>query len=268
MKLAASNLGWEPEQELSVLDELARLSYGGIEIAPTKISLGYPYRGAGRRKVLDRGKDYRRLGFEIPSMQSIWFGRNEGLFTSSSDRATLRHLTFCAIELAKDLNCPHLVIGSPKNRVISQISDMKYALDFFSECAEYASQYKISIGVEPNPEAYGTNFLNTAEETFEFVQRVGQTNLMINFDLGAATLNGEGIEILKVAINSVSHIHISSPYLKKIQRIDLLLELADFLRTSSYTKWVSVEIARANLADTLESLQLVSRVFHRGNDDN
>ena len=88
MKLSISNIGWAAEQDAEVYDLMKRFSFSGLEIAPTRIFPENPY------EKLDAAREWAQMlkqqhGFCIPSMQSIWFGRQERIFGTADEREIL-----------------------------------------------------------------------------------------------------------------------------------------------------------------------------------
>ena len=78
MKLAISNIAWAEEKNLQVYQLMREKNFIGLEIAPSKIFGENPY-----LKLNDAAEWKKKLPFEVPSMQSIWFGRTEKIFGSS-----------------------------------------------------------------------------------------------------------------------------------------------------------------------------------------
>ena len=64
---------------------------------------------------------------------------------------------------------------------------------------------------------YKCNFLTTTEETGLFVKELDCSNIQMNLDLGAVTINDENLgEILDRFHNVIGHIHISEPELAPV----------------------------------------------------
>ena len=81
MKYSISNIAWTSENDAKVYKMMKELGYTGLEIAPTRIFPENPY-----EHIEDASKWANELkneyGFEVASMQSIWYGRNEKIFGS------------------------------------------------------------------------------------------------------------------------------------------------------------------------------------------
>lgn len=76
MKLSISNIGWAAENDQQVYELMKKYGFQGLEIAPTRIFTELPYdKNAKAEEWSKKLKvDY---GLCVPSMQSIWYGRQE-----------------------------------------------------------------------------------------------------------------------------------------------------------------------------------------------
>ncbi len=85
-------------------------------------------------------KPENEYGFCVPSMQSIWYGRQEKIFHSPEDREALTEYTKKAIDFAAAIGCGNLVFGCPRNRNIEGEYDPDVATDFFQNYRRLCSQ--------------------------------------------------------------------------------------------------------------------------------
>jgi len=253
MNLAISNIAWTVKDDDYIYNFLKENKIKGLEIAPTRLFSDNPYNN------LELAKDYSKTLFEnydlkICSMQSIWFGRNEKLFGTSEDRKILIDYTKKAIDFASAIKCNNLVFGSPKNRVIDDETQLDIAIDFFRELGDYASFNNTILSMEANPEIYGTNFINKTLENVELVKKVSSSGFMINLDFGTVIQNKENLNIIADNIDLINHIHISEPYLAKIEVRNEHIELSKILKEKNYNKFVSIEMKN------LDDLDIVKQV--------
>ena len=188
MKLAVSNIAWTLEQDEDVYKLLNEYGYEGVEIAPTRVFQELPY-----DRVLEAGewskKIKREWGLNIPSMQSIWFGRQERIFGSDEERRFLVDYTKKAIVFAETINCNNLVLGCPKNRNIFNKNDYDIGIKFFKELGDYASEHNTIIGMEANPTLYNTNYINDTGAALELIKEVDSKGFLLNLDLGTMIYN-------------------------------------------------------------------------------
>jgi len=119
MKLSISNIAWDSMNDSQIYQLMRKYKFNGLEIAPTKIFSENPYEKLEEAKNWNK-KLKKKYGFEICSMQAIWYGKQERLFGSSEEREQLENYTKKAIDFAKIIECKNLVFGSPKNRSLKK----------------------------------------------------------------------------------------------------------------------------------------------------
>ena len=261
MKLSFSNIGWDAPLDEKMYQQMKTLGYSGLEIAPTRIFPTNPYEN------LQNARDwYQKLkkeyGFVIPSMQSIWYGKQERIFGSSEDRQILIDYTKRAIDFAQVIECRNLVFGCPRNRNLLEGDNRETAIDFFREIGEYAYFHGTVIGMEANPPIYNTNYINDTQAAIDLITEVNNRGFLLNLDLGTMIENGETIGILEGNAHLINHVHISEPGLKRIQKRKLQEELATFLKACGYQGFVSIEMAKGSeLAILVEDMTYIKEVF-------
>lgn len=153
MKLAISNIAWETGEDEQVYALMRKYGYSGLEIAPTRFFERDPYEDLDAVRAW-RGGFAKKEGFEIPSMQSIWYGRSEKLFADETQRQVLLDYTRKAVDFAKAALCTNLVFGSPRNRILPDPLDQglrRQGIDFFRAIGNYACAQETTVGMEANP---------------------------------------------------------------------------------------------------------------------
>ena len=263
MKLSISNIAWSKEHDEEIYSYLKANSIEGIEIAPTRIFENNPY------DELTKANEYfqyinEEYCLEVPSMQSIWFGKSQNIFDGEDGRTELLNYTKKAIDFASEIKCKNLVFGCPKNRNINNEScdSEAIALEFFRELGSYANNKGTVLAIEPNPNIYGTNFINSTKGAFDIAKKINNKGILVNVDLGTIINNEESLSTLIENIHLINHIHISEPYLEKIQKRELHKELAKILKDNAYDKYVSIEMKNLNDLDGVkETLSYIISVF-------
>ena len=261
MKLAISNIGWTALNDSEMYQYIRNEGFYGIEIAPTRIFPANPYEDL--QAAQNWADDLRvHYGLNIPSMQSIWYGRIEKIFGSEQERKALTDYTIQAIDFAAAIDCPNLVFGCPKNRVLDDRSAWKIGVDFFRELAAYAVEYNVVIGMEANPDIYGTNYINTTHEALNLLAEVDMSGFKLNLDLGTMIQNEESPDILRGQVQYISHVHISEPFLQPIEKRALHRKVADILREENYQGFVSIEMGKVeDLTVLKKAMAYVKEVF-------
>lgn len=261
MKLSISNIGWDAQDDLEVYRQMRKYGFSGLEVAPTRVFPECPYGRLGEAGAWSRGlRD--RFGLVVPSMQSIWFGRQESMFGTWREREALSSYTRQAVGFACAIGCGNLVFGCPRNRNLPEGADRSGAVPFFKELGDYASAHGTAIGIEANPTIYHTNYINSTAEALELVSQVGSKGILLNLDVGTMLQNREPVSVLEGKVGLINHVHISEPGLKPVERRGFHQDLARLLREEGYGGFVSIEMGRAGSLAVLEgALEYVGDVF-------
>ena len=261
MKLAISNIGWEMQHDEAVYEMMQKNGFSGLEIAPTRIFPQKPYEDlVSARKWAEALK--KHYGFLVPSMQSIWYGKQEKLFGAEEEREELLDYTKKAIDFADAIGCCNLVFGCPRNRAMPDGADVEIAAAFFRELGEYAVGKGTVIGMEANPPIYNTNYINGTVAALELIRHVNSEGFKLNLDVGTMIYNEENIEVLLGSVDLINHVHISEPGLKPIQRRELHRKLVQLLRSEGYSNFVSIEMGtQGDICVVEEALRYTGTIF-------
>lgn len=261
MKLSISNIGWTAEQDPQMYENMRRLGYTGLEIAPTRIFPENPY------EKLDEAKSWAEelhscYGFTVPSMQSIWYGRTEQIFGTQDEFDALVDYTKKAIDFASAIHCKNLVFGCPRNRNIPQNGDPEVGIRFFKILGDYAASQGTVIGMEANPPIYNTNYVNDTASALALIRAVDSEGFKLNLDAGTMIHNEESTSLLTGNVHLINHVHISEPMLKPIEKRTLHRELEEILLAEDYQGFVSIEMGKTEgLTEANEAMKYVSEVF-------
>lgn len=266
MNLSISNIGWEKTNDASAYELMRNYEYSGLEIAPTRIFSESPYDKLEEAKVWKK-RLMEDQGFLIPSMQSIWFGRQENIFGSEEERQSLIDYTKKAIDFAEAIGCKNLVFGCPRNRNLPDGAESSTAISFFRELGNYASEHGTVIGMEANPPIYNTNYVNDTLNAITLIEQVASEGFRLNLDVGTMIQNEEAAEELKGKVGLINHVHISEPGLKMIEERHIHREVMKILQDENYQGFISIEMSkRENLAELEQALKYVKAVFCNKNE--
>ncbi len=263
MKLSISNIAWLQEEDEAVYAILQKLGYTGLEIAPTRLFPVSPYTQL-KAAVQFKNQLLTTYGFSIVSMQSLLFGTSGlYLFADEPAREALKAYLKQAIVFAEALSCPVLVFGNPKNRVShNPLRDRMIATDFFTELGEFAAAHEVCLCLEPNPAEYGTNFMTTTQETYDFVKSCRSPGFKMICDAGTMLLNAEPPEAILSWLDECLHVHISAPFLNPIIEKEEdkahYEKLVRILKKAGYAGYLSIEMARP----PEKTLPLLSECLH------
>jgi sugar phosphate isomerase/epimerase len=263
MKLAVSNIAWAPNDRDAAYERLRSAGIAGLEIAPSLFfSEASDAFAPDEREAYAALRPMRRAGLELVSMQSLLFGVNgAALFEGPDKLEEFQNGIGRAIALAGRFSIPNLVFGAPRQRNIPDDlprSDAEaLALDAFRRLGDLAASVNVRLGMEANPVAYGTNFLNTVGEASTFVERLDHPYVTLILDVGALQMNGELAWVKEVsphAVDRISHVHISEPDLAPApadiaQTAQVMSAMAD----AGYRHWFSIEMKATGNLDVLEA---------------
>lgn len=260
MKLCISNIAWDVIYNNDIYSYLQNSKFSGIEIAPTKWIQENPYDNLEiARSIYQTINENYKL--EVASIQSMWYGREEKVFSNEESYRSLLEYTKKAILFAEAIECRNLVFGNPKNRIISDDFKLDMAIQFFKEIGDYAHLHNTCIGLEANPRIYNTNFINTTKEALELVQLVDSHGFKLNLDIGTMLINDESVNILENKISLINHVHISEPYLKPIIPKKLHEEVFEILK-SEYKNYISIEMGLVdNIGDVKQTIKYIEKLY-------
>jgi sugar phosphate isomerase/epimerase len=246
MRIAASNLAWDPDQDAEVAQLMRSLGIEGLEVAPTRIWDDPLSSSPDERK---RFRDsWSERGISIVSLQSLLFGRPDlVIFGSAASRAATLEYLGGMIQLAADLGASRLVFGSPKNRTRGTMSAdgaNKTVVPFFRAIGDLAVAAGVVFCIEPNPVQYDCDWITTISDGHELVLDIAHEGIALNADAGGITLGGEHPStVIPGAIGSIAHFHVSEPHLVPIGTGSANHEaLARALRSGDYRGWASIEM--------------------------
>lgn len=208
-RLVVSNLCWTDEAR--ALAVLRRFGIGKLEVAVTACQ-GWNDPPADILK--------RYSGFEVYSMQALFYGVDSNLFVDVE--GFLEHWSLVA-RVAARLGAKRLVFGSPKNRLVPNGMDPKEATSVFVAAFRRVSDMLdgAAVCIEHNAPDYGCNFVTTVDQAENIVDNIDRNNVMINLDTGNAEMTGCVVAPVPVG---VGHIQVSAPFLGPIlseTRLDL-----------------------------------------------
>jgi D-psicose/D-tagatose/L-ribulose 3-epimerase len=218
MRLAISNIAWDPSEDAAVAALLRRYDIDSVDLAPGKY---FPQPAAARDAEIDAvRRRWADAGITVTGMQALLFGTTGlNLFGPPAvQQAMLDHLqAVCRIAagLAAAGDVARLTFGSPRNRDRSGLDAAaaeSRAVPFFRRLGDIAQAAGVVVCLEPNPERYGANFLLTHAEAARVVAAVAHPAIRLQLDTGALTIQHESAAgVLAAHAALVGHVHLSEP---------------------------------------------------------
>jgi D-psicose/D-tagatose/L-ribulose 3-epimerase len=267
--LAISNIAWASEEESTACALMKTFGYSGMEIAPSKFWADVS--AVSDEDVAQFRKRLRRWDIRPVAMQALLYNRPElTLFEDEAKRErTLEHLKRC-VDLSHRLGIEALVFGSPQNRRVPDARNercFEVAVDFFHRIGLYAQGRGTSFCIEPNPRAYGTNFVCRTDEALKLAAAVDSKGFKINLDTGTVILNNEDYHrVVADALPHIGHVHVSEPFLSPIDPRQVIhRELSDALKAGNYGGHISIEMKASasnhNLEHVRRALSYVATLY-------
>jgi sugar phosphate isomerase/epimerase len=244
MRVAVSNIAWDPQHDTAVATMLRRLGVTGIEVAPTK-AWPRPLESTSKERLGYR-RTWEARGLPIVALQALLFGQNElSIFGSPEARRQAVDYLRGMIGLAADLGARVLVFGSPKNRRAAGLPAFtvrQQAHDVFRTLGVAAQQRGCVFCIEANPPQYDCDFVTRVDEAIALVQAVEHPGFGLHLDAGGMFLSGDDLTTTVSGCSSrIQHFHASEPFLAPIASQGHAC-LARALAANGYQQWVSLEM--------------------------
>jgi len=169
-------------------------------------------------KAVDRKAILRNLeetGMEVSTIGTGQaYGEDQIFFTSPDEqvrRATVKRIKD-QIDFASELGAK-VIIGLIKGPLPElepeRATARARAIDCLRECADHAQKARVSLPVEAI-NRYEANFLNTAEDTYRFVQEIGSSAVGLHLDTFHMNIEEVSIEeAIKRYADRLIHIHLA-----------------------------------------------------------
>ena len=195
-------------------------------------------------------KKVNNLGLEVSAFgtgQSYFHDKLSLADTDEEVQSRVRKRLRGHIRFASKLGA-QVVLGSIRGVLDAQSDETRtagyrVAVDAVQELAAFAFQLNVSLFVEPI-NRYETNFLNTVDETLEFIKAVGQPNVGLLADTFHMNIEERNMgESLQKAGGLLWHVHFadSNRYAPGMGHIDFA-SLVGVLKQMGFSGYTSAEI--------------------------
>jgi sugar phosphate isomerase/epimerase len=247
MRYAICNETFEGWDHARVCRFVAGLGYDGLELAPFTLAERITRVSPERRRELRREAD--DCGLKLIGLHWL-LAKTTGLQLTAAEPAVRQATADYLVALARccaDLGGELLVFGSPAQRRIpaghTRQQATEFAADTFRRARTGIADAGVRLCVEPlsQPEA---DFLNTADEALELIDRVDDPAFVLHLDVKAmATEDTPAPELIRRHAVRLGHFHANDPNRRGpgFGRTDFV-PIFRALRESGYNGWVSVEV--------------------------
>ncbi len=131
---------------------------------------------------------------------------------------------------------------------MSWADSLTIAVPFFRELGAVAADHGVAFCIEPNPPAYGCDWVTDAAQAVEVADAVGSAGFGVHLDTAAMTLVGDAAEAIRAVGLRCRHFHLSAPFLHAVPGAEVPhIDFAQALAKLRYRGWVSIEMSEAKL---------------------
>lgn len=225
----------------------AQCGYTGIELAPFTLAPTVHQIDAARREEVRRLAE--AAGLEVVGLHWL-LAKTEGYHVTSPDPAVRRRTADYLAELARccaDCGGSLMVFGSPMQRNLppgmTKAQGLDLAVEVFQSLLPVLEETEVTVAVEPlGPQE--TNFLQTAAEACELIERLGSPWVRLHLDCKAMSTEAAPIPALIRRYSSLlAHFHVNDPNRQGPGFGELdFLPILSTLGEMEYPGWVSVEV--------------------------
>ncbi|HIG85394.1 MAG TPA: sugar phosphate isomerase/epimerase [Verrucomicrobia bacterium] len=247
MKFALCNetyVGWDFD---ATCEHIASSGYDGVEIAP--FTLNEDPREIGESDATKIGAIAESAGLEVVGLH--WLLVKPAWLHLTTDDPLLQKDTVNfgkhLVRICAAMNGKVMVWGSPKQRTIlpewNRSDAIERSVETLSKICETALEYDVIIAMEPLAEAE-TNFLNTAEETIELINKIDSPACRLHLDVKAMSDEQKSIpQIITESSGYIAHFHANDPNLRGPGTGEVEYgPIVESLRSVDYQGYVSVEV--------------------------
>jgi sugar phosphate isomerase/epimerase len=247
MRYAICNETFEGWDHLAICRFISSLGYQGLEIAPFTLAGRITDVPAERRRELRR--QAADCGVELIGLHWL-LARTTGLMLTAAEESVRQATGDYLAELARacaELGGDILVFGSPAQRRIpagaTREQATEWAVDTYRRCARAIEDAGVKLCVEPlsPPEA---DFINTAAEGEEIIDRVGSPAFRLHLDVKAMSTEALPTpEVIRAHTRHLYHFHANDPNRRGpgFGETDFV-PIFGALKDVGYSGWVSVEV--------------------------
>lgn len=254
----------------------------GVSCSPEYWSLlreiGYDYaEGYFAKLALDDEDEFRKLCERRASAEidvevfNGFFASNVELYAKdrAKNEADIANYAEKGFFRAKILGASLAVIGSGKARTIPLDMEREETEERFLSIlrilGDMAKRYEMRLAIEPLSHAE-TNLIGTVAEGHRFAMRTGCENVGTMIDLFHAFSNGDSLDSLKTAKDTLFHVHIARPASDRRVPTEFdnvaCMDLAKALKDIGYKDRISLEaVFGANMERDLRDAYAVMQIF-------
>ncbi|MGA2253294.1 MAG: sugar phosphate isomerase/epimerase family protein [Thermoguttaceae bacterium] len=225
----------------------AECGYTGVEIAPFTLAARAGDVSHAERKEIRRQTE--TAGLEVVGLHWL-LAKTEGFHLTSPDAAVRQRTADYLVELAllcSDLGGKVMVFGSPVQRSLAEgvtkAQGMSYAAEVLCKILPVLEANRVVLAVEPLT-SQETNFLVTAAEAVELIDRISSSQIQLHLDCKAMMSEATPIvDLIRQNRDLLAHFHANDPNRQGpgFGSLDFV-PIFKALKEVRYDGWISVEV--------------------------
>jgi len=252
VKLALSNLAWDPIDNELIFKKLNSVGITHIEGVLTKIS---DWKNLTKEKLVEFKILMDKYNISMESIQSIFFGVN--CLDLTDEIIVIKHY-IKLIEYCKIFGVKVMVLGSPSLRKNIEGWENKLS-SILNQVDNLLIGTNIELSIEPNMKGYNGGYFFTLNEIVNFIEINGFKNIKTMIDTHNIKLEQlDPINEFESNIKHINHIHISEPHLKPIVEFDFHKKFSELLKKNNYNGIITYEVMKCkNLMNSVQKFQRI-----------
>ena len=211
--ITVSNIMWGNENNSFYFKLLEKLGCYGIELAPN-LMWKEPVE-VSDHEVNELRKQINESNLRIISFHALLFTRPDlKLFEDVSSRDRLFDYLVNLARLARKLDCPLMVLGSPRNRARGNLTVSeadRIAISFFQRVADRIAGSDVVLCIEPLSKNE-TDYISSYVDGVRLVKKVNHPNFQLMLD--AKSLIIDDVNVKDAVYQSrkyLKHFHVNDP---------------------------------------------------------
>ena len=239
----------------SVLERFAYSKFKGIEIMTT------PPHVSALDMTIQEKRRLRELvdsyGFHVVALTPTFGDLNIASPRNTIRRETVREMR-AQVDLAVDLGAPIVVLSPgkrPNPRCLASPpidSIREFAASGIVECARYADDRGVTIGLEPGP----SFFVETSDQLKELTKHLGVDSLKAVYDTSNLSVKESPVSAVLAMADLMCHVHLADNDLKFPDKLPIGMGRIDFraiaiaLNKVNFKGWSTIEFWYPENPDT------------------
>jgi len=247
MNLSVSNLAWDSDTHIEILEMLNDIGIVQIEGVPVKIN---SWQNLTIPEIINFKQHMDSKQIQVKSLQSIFY--NSDIDNLQNYYTVIKHFEIL-FKLSKILGVQTIVFGSPglRKKYSGWYDDL---VQIFTTLDQMLDETSLQIVIEPNASTYGGEYFLTVPEIVEFITTHQFNNIKTMIDTHNVLLENQNpVELLDQYQEYITHIHVSEKNLAPFNLNEFHINFAQKLQDIQYKNIITYEVLpHSNFKETAQ----------------